>query len=354
MGMQQQAINSPAAIDSASHGEGEPNPALVWDTIHGYQRSAALRAAIDLDLFTTIGSGSTDVSALAQRCEASERGIRILCDFLTVAGLLSKQEGRYGLTPTSSAFLDHRSPAAMTSVIRFLHSPKLLSAFAHLTEVVKQGGTSLPEGGVTEPELDEWVTFAESMTPIIRPAAEFIAELATAEGRHPKRALDIAAGHGVFGILLAQRAPEAQIVAQDWANVLPIAKRNAEAAGVADRYQWLPGDAFKVDFGFGFDSVLLTNFLHHFNKADCERILQRIYECLNPGGRLFILEFVPNPDRVTPPIPASFSLMMLGLTPEGDAYTRQELEAMLHNSGFTHSELLQVPRSPQQVIVSTK
>lgn len=46
--------------------------------------------------------------------------------------------------------------------------------------------------------------------------------------------------------------------------------------------------------------------------------------------------------------------MMLGLTPEGDAYTMQELEAMLLYGGFAGSELLQVPRSPQQVIVSTK
>lgn len=351
---QQATVGSPEAMNRQHAEGGEPNPVLLWDTIHGYQRSAALRAGVDLDLFTAIGAGSTDVSTIAQRCEASERGVRILCDFLTVAGLLSKEDGRYGLTPTSSAFLDRRSPTEMTSVIRFLHSPKQLSAFANLAQVVRQGGTELPRGGVTEPELDHWVTFAESMTPIIRPAAEFIAELATAHGRRPKRVLDIAAGHGLFGILLAQRSPDAHIVAQDWANVLPIAKRNAEAAGVADQYQLLPGDAFTVDFGIDFDSVLLTNFLHHFNKGECERILQRIYPCLNPGGHLFILEFVPNPDRVTPPIPASFSLMMLGLTPEGDAYTMQELEAMLLNCGFTHSELLQVPRSPQQVIVSTK
>jgi SAM-dependent methyltransferase len=354
MGMQQQAVGSPEAIDGARRGDGEPNPVLLWDTIHGHQRSAALRAAVDLDLFTAIGAGCTEASTIAQRCEASERGVRILCDFLTVAGLLSKEGGRYGLTPTSSVFLDRRSPAEMTSVIRFVHSPKLLSAFANLTQVVKQGGTALPEGGVTEPEMDEWVTFAESMTPFMRPAAEFVAELATAGGRRPKRVLDIAAGHGLFGILLAQRGPEAHIVAQDWPNVLPIAKRNAEAAGVADRYQLLPGDAFTIDLSLDFDSVLLTNFLHHFNKGECERILQRICECLNPGGRLFILEFVPNPDRVTPPIPASFSLMMLGLTPEGDAYTMQELDAMLLNGGFIHSELLQVPRSPQQVIVGTK
>ena len=116
-------------------------------------------------------------------------------------------------------------------------------------------------------------------------------------------------------------------MAQDWPNVLRIAKRNAESAGVADRYQLLPGDAFTVDPGVNFDCVLLTNFLHHFNKRECERILQRIYECPNPGGRLFILEFVPNPDRVTPPVPASFSLMMLGLTPEGTPTHRKNLRS---------------------------
>lgn len=304
MGIQQQAVSSPAAMDRRHAAEGEPNPALVWDPIHGYQRSAALRAAVDLDLFTAIGAGCADVSTIAQRCEASERGIRILCDFLAVARLLVKEDGRYALTPTSSAFLDRNSAAEMTSVIRFLHSPKLLSGFANLTQVVKQGGTALPQGGVTEPELAEWVTFAESMTPIMRPAAEFIAELAIADGRHPKRVLDIAAGHGLFGIVLAQRVAEAEIVAQDWPNVLRIAKGNAESAGIADRYQLLPGDAFTVDLGFNFNCVLLTNFLHHFNKSECQRILRRVYECLNPGGRLFILEFVPNPDRVTPPIPA--------------------------------------------------
>lgn len=63
-----------------------------------------------------------------------------------------------------------------------MYSPKLLSAFANLTEVIKQGGTALPHGGVMEPELDEWVTFAESMTPIMSPAAELIAELAISMG----------------------------------------------------------------------------------------------------------------------------------------------------------------------------
>jgi ubiquinone/menaquinone biosynthesis C-methylase UbiE len=331
-----------------------PDPGLLWDTINAHQRTAALRAAIELDIFTAVGEGARTAEALAAERGASVRGVRILCDYLTVVGFFLKDAGGYSLTPMSAAFLDRRSPACMASVVKFLNSPKLLSAFRDLTEVVRGGTTLLPQGGVTEAELDEWVIFARSMMPIVSGAAEFIGEIATRDGVKPRRVLDIAAGHGLFGIAVARRAPEAEIVAADWPNVLTVARENARAAGVDDRYHLLEGDAFHVAFGEGYDLALLTNFLHHFNEADCEALLYKIYACLRPGGRVLTLEFVPDENRVTPPIPAQFSMMMLGLTPEGDAYTFEQLDRMLRRAGFARNELRQVPQSPQQLIVSEK
>src|SRR5689334_18368790 len=150
----------------------EPDPGIIWDTFNAYQRTAALRAADDLDVFTAIGEGAGLAEELAQRCNASSRGIRILCDYLVVIGLLSKENGRYALTPTSAVFLDHRSGASMASMIRFINSPKLMSGFTNLTEVVRRGGTLLPAGGVNESQLEEWVLFARSMMPLMAGAAE--------------------------------------------------------------------------------------------------------------------------------------------------------------------------------------
>lgn len=70
-----------------------------------------MKGAIELDLFTATGEGNTTASEIASRCEASERGIRVLCDFQTIGGFLTKADGRYGLTPDTAAFLDRRSPA---------------------------------------------------------------------------------------------------------------------------------------------------------------------------------------------------------------------------------------------------
>ena len=197
-----------------------------------------------------------------------------------------------------------------------------------------------------------WIEFARSMAALMRPASEAIAELVGAGDKW--KVLDIAAGHGLFGIAVARRNPNAQVVALDWPNVLTVARENAQAAGMAGRYSTLSGDALELDYGSGYDLVLLTNFLHHFDVPACEGLLVKVHRALKDGGRAITLEFVPNEDRVSPPQAAAFSMMMLGATPAGDAYTFPEFDQMFRRAGFSRSELYPLPMSPEQVIVSYK
>jgi ubiquinone/menaquinone biosynthesis C-methylase UbiE len=166
----------------------------------------------------------------------------------------------------------------------------------------------------------------------------------------PVRVLDIAAGHGLFGIAVAKQNPQARIVAQDWAAVLEVARANARKAGVEDRYETLPGSAFDVNFGGPYDIVLLTNFLHHFDVPTCVTILKKVHAALKPGGRVAALEFVPNEDRVSPPMAAGFSLVMLTTTRSGDAYTFRELESMYLQAGFDRVASHPIPTGPHTVV----
>jgi len=184
------------------------------------------------------------------------------------------------------------------------------------------------------------------------PAARAIADLVGA-GSGALKVLDIAAGHGLFGITIAQRNPLAQIVAVDWPAVLAVASEHAHAVQVQDRYRTLPGDAFKVDFPEGFDVALVTNFLHHFDPPTCVMFLRKVHAALAPGGRVVVLEFVPNPDRVSPPVPARFSLAMLAGTPSGDAYTFTELQQQLEEAGFRDVSAHALP-TPETVLLARK
>jgi ubiquinone/menaquinone biosynthesis C-methylase UbiE len=329
-----------------------PSAEIVFDTMFAYQRSAALKSAIDLDLFTAIDGGDETTSAIATRCGASERGMRILCDYLSTIGLLAKSDGTYHLTPESASFLSKRSPAYLGTTARFLMRPELKHNFDELTEAVRRGGVPPSGDNNVADENPIWVEFARSMGPMMVPAAHAIADL-VAGTAGPLKVLDIAAGHGLFGITIAQRNPLAQIVAVDWPAVLAVASEHARSGQVRDRYRTLPGDAFKVDFPHGFDVALVTNFLHHFDPPTCTNFLKKVFAALTPGGCVVVLEFVPNPDRVSPPVPARFSLTMLAGTPSGDAYTLAELQHQLEGAGFRNVSTHALP-TPQTILLAEK
>jgi SAM-dependent methyltransferase len=328
-------------------------PARVFDAFTGYQKTAAMRAAIDLDLFSAIGAAGATAAEVATRSGASARGVRILCDRLVVDGFLTKSGDRYGLAEDTAFFLDRASPAFVGSTVTFLSSPTIKDAFDRLTEAVRKGGTAIGEEGTLAPEHPVWVDFARAMAPLAGVMAEV---LAGTIGGGPIRGtvLDVAAGHGLYGITLARHHPDARVIAQDWPNVLAVAQENASRAGVADRFSRLPGSAFEVDFGTGHAIVLLTNFLHHFDPPTNETLLRRAHAALAPGGRAIAVEFVPNEDRVSPPEAASFSLTMLASTPSGDAYTFSEYDRMFRAAGFAKVEKKDLPGMPSQFIVAER
>jgi ubiquinone/menaquinone biosynthesis C-methylase UbiE len=331
-----------------------PSPVHFFETVNAHQKTAALKAAVELGLFTTIADGAATAGEIARKCASSERGTRILCDYLAVNDFLTKTGPTYGLTEESAVFLDRRSPAYLGGTLDFLLSPALIGGFQDLAATVRKGGTLAPQDGALAPEHPMWVQFARSMAPMMMMPAQLIAGIANGEMLRRLKVLDIAAGHGMFGITIAQRNPEAEIVALDWPNVLEVAKENADQAGISDRYRTISGSAFDVDLGSGYDVVLLTNFLHHFDAATNEALLRKVHGSLAEAGRVVTLEFVPNEDRVSPPVPAAFSIMMLASTPNGDAYTHAQLTQMYRNAGFPRCELIPLPPSPESAVVGYK
>jgi 2-polyprenyl-3-methyl-5-hydroxy-6-metoxy-1,4-benzoquinol methylase len=293
------------------------------------------------------------VPDLAKRCQATERGLRILCDYLSVLGFLTKRDQRYALTTESAKYLDRRSPACLASIADFLTLPEKLAAFDDLAAVIRTGRPALSQGkGSISPENPIWVAFARSMAAMQVPTARELAHAVNAGAGTKWKVLDIAAGHGVYGIELAKQNPNAEIFAQDWAAVLDIAQDNARSAGVEGRFHRLPGSAFEVEFGSGYDIALITGFLHHFSPSEIEALLRRVRSALASGGLAVTVDFIPNEDRLSPRRAAVFSMEMLGTTVSGDAYTFSEYERMFRNAGFSSNKLLPVLPGGQSLILS--
>jgi 2-polyprenyl-3-methyl-5-hydroxy-6-metoxy-1,4-benzoquinol methylase len=331
-----------------------PSPALFFETANAFQRTEVLKTAVELDLFTHLANGHTTAERLAIACGANPRGVRILADYLVIIGFLTKHGSEYLPTPDAGVFLNRQSPAYLGGALEFLHAPMLRDCFTSLTDAVRKGGTAVSAEGTVSHDNPVWVAFARAMAPLMRMPADLLAGLVGGESTQPLRVLDVAAGHGLFGLAIANRYPNSHVTALDWANVLAVAAENAHAAGVSDRYQLLPGSAFDVDWGGPYDLVLFTNFLHHFDPPTNESLARKAFAALAPSGRLMTLEFIPEADRVTPPATATFALTMLATTAKGDAYTFAEYESVFAAAGFARSEFHPLPPTAQQAVVSYK
>ena len=330
----------------------QPSPQKFFETMTAYQRTAALKAAIDLDLFTAIGEGKATVSALANRVGGTERAVRMLSDCLVVLGFLVKTGNSYGLTPDSAMFLDMRSPAYVGSAKRFMASEHVVEGFRDLAAVARSG-RGQPDALRADDLKDfAWAEFARSMAPMAQWTAKMAAKLIDHDARI--RVLDVAAGHGMFGIAVAQQNPNAKIVALDWPVVLAVAEENARRFAVIGRYELLPGDALQVELGTGFDVVLIPNFMHLWDRATNVRFLKKVHAALAPQGRVIIVEFVPDESRVTPPVPALFALSMLANSAAGDVYTASEHRAMLKDAGFGDCQIRELAPTPHTAIVAFK
>jgi 2-polyprenyl-3-methyl-5-hydroxy-6-metoxy-1,4-benzoquinol methylase len=192
------------------------------------------------------------------------------------------------------------------------------------------------------------------MAPIAQPVAAFAAAALKVKSAGPIQVLDIGAGHGWYGLAIAAQNPAAQIFALDSPLVLEIAIENARQVGAAGRYHPIPGGALDADFGGPYDLVIAGNVAHHLDSAANVRLFEKSRAALKPSGRLVIIDFVPNPDRVSPAPDASFALTLLATSASGDVYTLNEYSDMLRAAGFQRVRHLKKGDYGRWIIIASR
>jgi SAM-dependent methyltransferase len=329
------------------------DPNVLQQLMFAYLKSALLRTAIHLELFTHIAHGQKTASALALAAGADERGVRIVADALSAIGLLTKSTGEYALTPLVEMMLVKDSPAYAGAFTRITLNPRLWAAVGQLTETVRTGVP--PETIVDVPGHEFWEEFSIASAGISLAGAQAVVEHLGLDPNSPAEILDVAVGSGVYGFTALERLPRAHLTSLDWENVLAQARRIAEQRGVANRVTWLAGSAFDTPLPAAhFDAILMSHFLHHFSAAENTKLLRRLLAALKPGGRLIVHDFVPDEARASHEPALLFAIIMLSTTRQGDVYTPGEYRSQLEDAGFRDVMLHPLPFGGSSVLVATR
>ncbi|WP_114964750.1 bifunctional demethylmenaquinone methyltransferase/2-methoxy-6-polyprenyl-1,4-benzoquinol methylase UbiE [Alkalilacustris brevis] len=115
--------------------------------------------------------------------------------------------------------------------------------------------------------------------------------------RPGQRLLDVAGGTGDIAFRFLKRAPGAEAVVLDMTeSMLVEGRKRAEAEDMADRLEWVVGDAMALPFPDGVFDVYTISFGIR-NVTRIEKALGEAFRVLRHGGRLMVLEFsqLPNP-----------------------------------------------------------
>lgn len=309
-----------------------------------------LSTSLKFDVFSHIAAGKKTAPEIAAAAGTSERGMRMLLNALAGLEFLSKHERSYEVPPDLTPYLVRESPEYLGE---FFATDHLWNAWGHLADAVREGK---PWRSASEKEV------AEEFFPVLvrtlhitnsKPAQNLAPQL-VAGAKSGLRVLDIGCGSAVWSIAIAKADPKARITAFDFPKVLQTTRQFAEREGVADRTEYMPGDLRLAQFPeSSFDIVLLGNIVHGEGPEGVRDLFARTHRALVSGGRLVVVDMIPNDERSGPPFPLLFALNMLVNTDHGDTYTLPEYSQWLTAAGFTRVETLEIGlHSP--TIVATK
>ena len=289
-----------------------------------FAASAAIDAAERLGVFARLAAGPVTPSTLARDCAIGRRGASVLLTALASLGLAQVTEpGEYRLTLPDPATLTTR--------------------FAALAQVIRDDQPAVaadtPQG-------------AESIYPDVVPllstmltsAAKEAAECLTAPGL---RILDVGAGAAPWSLALAACDPACRICAVDLPAVVPTTRRAVEAAGYAAQFDYLSGDLLNMDWGdSAYDLVIAGNICHLFGEAANQRLLGLAFEALRPGGKLVIVDALPDEQMNGPRPVALYALGLMLRTETGRVYPFSVYAGWLHAAGYEAVERIDLSAVP--------
>ena len=330
----------------------KPTPERLMQFGSAYAPPFIIGAAVSNKVFDSLASGAKTVGQLSKETGTSPRGLRAIMNALVGLELLRKSGDKYSLTPESEAFLVSNKPGTLAGFFP-MNMKRLIPPWLKLDDIVRTGEPAEARNE-EHPGTEFFTELVENIIPTSYGSAQALADhLKLAAAKQPIRVLDVAAGSGIWGIALAQKSPQVQVTAVDWAGMIPTTRRITQKFGVGDRFKFIEGDIGEADFGSGYDIATLGHILHSEGKERSRHLLKKTFGTLKAGGTIAIGDWLVNDERTEPLPSLMFAVTMLINTKEGDTFSFNEIKSWLEDAGFRKVRKLKAP-GPSPLILATK
>ena len=310
-------------------------PELVLGSCMKFMESRILLTATELDIFSLL-THPMSAREIADKTQATLRGVTILLDALVSLGLLEKKQTKYCCSQEVSSLLSKDSPTSIVPMV--MHAVGLWRRWSDLTEIVRHGIQKTKPSGPDRSEIEQ-EAFIGAMHAIASRLAPGIV-VAINPGA-AKNLLDIGGASGSYTQAFLEVSPEMRATLFDLPPVIKIAQKRLAATVFHDRITYIAGDFYVDELPTGYDLVLLSAIIHQNNPEQNIELFNKIHRSLLPGGRLVIRDHVMSPDNTQPTTGAIFAVNMLVGTLGGSTYSLKEIHEGLKTAGFSQIRLIQ-------------
>jgi SAM-dependent methyltransferase len=308
------------------------------DAITAYRLPRVLIAALELNLFTAIGSRAWTIPNLAHDMKVSERGLAILCRNLAMAGLLRKNGTTYTNSQLGATALNADHSAYRRDYIRLIISH--WADWGRLLESVKSG-LPLDHDEPEEPDYRRRFTWAMHHR-TLEIAPKIAAQINL---RGVRSLLDLGGGPGTYAMAFLAKNPTLHATVCDRPAALDVAREIASTHKSGPRLTYLPLDVMTEDIPGTYDVIWYSNVLHIYSPKDNQALFRRALASLNPGGRLLIQDaFLHDRKGLFPEEASLFAVSMLLFTEGGNTYSAAETKAWLEDAGFERIKVLRMKK----------
>ncbi len=273
------------------------NPSAILQTAFSFWSSKVLLTAVELGLFTTLGSRRLTGAELGNELRLHPRANPDFFDALVAMKFLDRENdgplARYSNTPEGALFLDAASPRYIGGILVMLNA-RLFKFWNDLPEALRTGRpqNEVKHGqkGMFEElysDLPRLEQFMGAMTGLSRINFEAFAE--KFDFSQFKTLCDVGGATGLLSIEVATRHPHLTCTSFDLPVVEPIAKRHIADAGLEHRVRTESGDFFKDQLPKS-DLITMGMILHDWNLEKKMRLIRSAYDALPAGGALVAIE----------------------------------------------------------------
>ncbi len=312
----------------------------------GFWPSKTVLSAVELELFTQLGSESLTGEEIRERLGLHPRATYDFLDTLVALRLLERDgdgsEGRYRNTQDTAAFLDKRSPTYIGGILEMCNA-RLYGFWGDLTEAlrtgqpqneVKQTGRAMFEELYADPARLE--QFMEAMQGISLGNFHALAE--TFDFSKYETVCDVGGATGLLCRIVAARHPHLRCISYDLPVVAPIAERAIAADGLSDRVQVASGDFFADPLPSA-DVVTMGLILHDWNLDRKMHLIRSAYEALPDGGAFIVIENLIDDARRENAFGLMMSLNMLIEFGDAFDFTGGDFAGWCREVGFRDVEI---------------